>query len=183
MLVDPCSIDGMRFLLFGSLFMSNGASTPSSLNCGARSRVGWQRSKPSPSVACSLLICSSFCENGEEFTLMPLCFVKFGMTGSITSSAQLRMLSSPELEKASFTSHGPVASTAPAAAALRSMVRRLKALAAISVSVEDDAGFFPVIELLPVLRYACQTHRPYRGAVRQAAAGFPCHSNWSMSDQ
>src|SRR5262245_30688320 len=182
MLVDPSSIEGMRFLLLVSLFMSNGASTPRSLNCGARSRVGWQRSKPSPPVACSLLICSSFCENGVEFTLMPLCLVKFGRTGSITSSAQLRMLSSPELEKASFTSHGPVASTAPAAAALRSMVRRLNAFAAISVSVEDDAGLFPVIRLLPVLRCECQIQRPFGGAVRRVRRG-PFHTSWSMSDQ
>ena len=104
---------------------------------------------------------------------MPLCFVKFGMTGSITSSAQLRMLSSPELEKASFTSHGPVASTAPAAAALRSMVRRLKALAAISVSVEDDAGFFPVIRLLPVLRYECQTESSLSRRCPTGRGGVP----------
>src|SRR5262249_59637983 len=143
---------------------------------------GWQRSKPSPPVACSLLICSSFCENGVEFTLMPLCLVKFGRTGSITSSAQFRMLTSPEVEKASFTSHGPVASTAPAAAALRSIVRRLKALAAISVSVEDDAGLFPVIRLHPVLRCECQIKRPFGGAVPRAAAG-PFHISRSMSDQ
>ena len=158
--------------MFFSLFMSNGASTPRSLNCGARSRVGWQRSKPSPPVACSLLICSSFCENGVWLTLMPVAFSKFGITGSGNSSDQMSRLSSPEDEKASFTIHGPVASTAPAAAALRSMVRRLKALAAISVSVEDDAGFFPVIRLLPVLRHKCQAECPFRRAARQAAAGF-----------
>ncbi len=48
------------------------------------------RSKPSPPVACSLLICSSFCENGVVFTLMPVFFSKFGITGFGSSSSQLQ---------------------------------------------------------------------------------------------
>ena len=89
------SSDGMRRGQ-GELAFVQSASTPMSLNCGARSCVGWQRSKPAPLVACSLLICSSFCENGVGFTLMPVAFSKFGMTGLGNSSSQLMMLSDPE---------------------------------------------------------------------------------------
>ena len=35
----------------GILAVRRGASTSRSWNCGARLRVGWQRSKPSPEVA------------------------------------------------------------------------------------------------------------------------------------
>ena len=86
-----------------------------SLNCSARSCVGWQTSKPSPPVACSLLICSSFCENGVELTLMPVAFSKSGITGSGNSSSQLMMLSSPEDDSALVT----IAGEATAASAER----------------------------------------------------------------
>ena len=87
-----------------------------SLNCSARSCVGWQRSKPSPPVACSLLICSSFCENGVELTLMPVAFSKSGITGSGSSSSQLIMLSSPEDDSALETIAGEATAPRPSAA-------------------------------------------------------------------
>src|SRR5271170_1732190 len=87
-----------------------------SLNCNARSWVGWQMSKPSPPVACSLLICSSFCENGVEVTLMPVSFSKSGITGSGNSSSQLMMLSSPEDESALETIAGEATAPSPSAA-------------------------------------------------------------------
>jgi len=65
--------------------------------------LGWQMSKPSPPVAWSLLICSSFCEKGVEFTLMPDFFSKPGSTGSGNSSDHMSRLSSPEEESAFFT--------------------------------------------------------------------------------
>src|ERR1700678_1561400 len=97
-------------------FSSRGWRTPTSLNCNARSWVGWQMSKPSPPVACSLLICSSFCENGVELTLMPVNFSKSGITGSGNSSSQLMMLSSPEDESALETIAGEATAPSPSAA-------------------------------------------------------------------
>ncbi len=88
-------------LSIASLLSSNGASTPRSLNCSARSCVGWHRSKPSPPVACSLLICSSFCENGVVVTLMPVAFSKSGISGLGSSSDQFSRLSAPEDDRAS----------------------------------------------------------------------------------
>jgi len=67
---------------------------------GARFMVGEHRSKPSPPVAWSLLICSSFCENGVVVTLMPVAFSKFGITGSGYSSDHMRIETSPEDDQA-----------------------------------------------------------------------------------
>src|SRR5271170_7229930 len=97
-------------------FSSSGWRTSMSLNCGARSCVGWQMSNPAPPVACSLLICSSFCENGVELTLMPVSFSKSGITGSGNSSSQLMMLSSPEDESALETIAGEATAPSPSAA-------------------------------------------------------------------
>src|SRR5512146_595473 len=110
---------------------------------------------------------------------MPVFAVKSGMTGSGNSSDQLRRLSSPEEEKASFTSHGPTANAAPAMVAFFSIVRRLKRLAALSVNAADEAGFLAVIRELPVLKEnEAFTARPHgscfcfdsgRGTVRCSA--------------
>src|ERR1700735_255987 len=87
-----------------------------SLNCKDRSWVGWQMAKTSPPVACSLLICSSFCEKGVELTLIPVSFSKSGITGSGNSSSQLMMLSSPEDENALETIAGEATAPSPSAA-------------------------------------------------------------------
>ena len=145
MLAELCTKPGCTLESDLILPVSKGASTPRSLNCGARSRVGWTRSKPSPPVACSLLICSSFCENGVWFTLIPVAFSKFGITSPGNSSDQLSRLISPEDERALRTRPGAATSTAAAPAPAFSRIRRLKRRAARAVRLVS--GFVVLIDV------------------------------------
>src|SRR5262245_49545816 len=67
---------------------------------------------------------------------MPVLSVNFFWIGSFSWSAQWRMFSSPELDRASFTSHGPIAKTE--AARPRNAVRRLSALPVIRIRFDDE---------------------------------------------
>jgi hypothetical protein len=92
-LAEESSMYG-RSASVGAFFWSQAARTPSSLNCGDRSRVGWQRSKAT-SPAFSFAICSSFWENNVLLTVIPVFAVKSGKTGSGHSSDHISRLSSP----------------------------------------------------------------------------------------
>ena len=108
----------------GTRLMSQGCNRPSGFHCNMRTDVGLIRSKPRPPVAIILLISSSLEPKGVCLILMPVLRVNPSATDLTRASDHIRMLSSPEDEKASLTIHGPMPRIAPAAAAPFSTVRR-----------------------------------------------------------
>ena len=107
----------------GTRLMSQGCNRPSGFHCNMRTDVGLIRSKPRPPVAFILLISSSLEPKGVCLIVMPVLRVNPSATDLTRPSDHIRMLSSPEDEKASLTIHGPMPRIAPAAAPF-STVRR-----------------------------------------------------------